>query len=60
MGAYGFLSSVKGKKRFLESIPYALKNINIVLNSNIESRELTYLRNLFNKLQNEGIQNKRN
>src|SRR4030095_9431369 len=31
MGAYGFLGIVKGKKRFLESIPAALKNIRFIL-----------------------------
>lgn len=56
MGAYGFLSAVKGKKLFLESVPYALKNINIVLNNKIDSNKLKYLRNLFNRIQNEGIQ----
>jgi len=56
MGAYGFLSAVKGKKRFLESVPYALKNITYVLDSKIDNNELIYLRNLFNRIQNEGIQ----
>lgn len=56
MGAYGFLSTVKGKKRFLESVPYALKNIDFVLNNKIDNNELIYLRNLFNRIQNEGIQ----
>lgn len=53
MGAYGFLGIVKGKRRFLESIPYALKNINYILANKIEGRELTYLKNIFSELLTE-------
>jgi aminoglycoside/choline kinase family phosphotransferase len=50
MGAYGFLGMVKGKTRFLESIPYALKNINFILNRRIPANELNYLKNIFSEL----------
>lgn len=57
MGAYGFLSSVKGKTNFLESVPYALGNIDYVLNTFIEPNELKYLRILFKKIKDEGTKN---
>lgn len=57
MGAYGFLSSVKGKTKFLESVPYAVNNINYVLNNFIEHDELKYLKTLFKKIKDEGIKN---
>lgn len=50
MGAYGFLGIVKGKRRFLESIPYALKNINFILEQRIEQDELKYLKRIFQEL----------
>lgn len=53
LGAYGFLCIVKGKPKFLESIPYALKNIDYILNHKIDSNEFQYLRKLFSKLENE-------
>jgi len=52
MGAYGFLGIVKGKKRFLESIPYALKNINYILGSRTGSEEFLYLKQIFSELLN--------
>jgi aminoglycoside/choline kinase family phosphotransferase len=57
MGAYGFLSSVKGKTKFLESVPYAVNNINYVLDNFIEHDELKYLKTLFKKIKDEGIKN---
>ncbi len=57
MGAYGFLGIVKGKRKFLESIPYALKNINFILESRIEKDELLYLKKIFNELLKESITN---
>lgn len=53
MGAYGFLGIVKGKKKFLESIPYALRNINYILKMKIDNSELTYLRKIFEQLLND-------
>lgn len=53
MGAYGYLGIVKGKEKFLESVPYALKNINFILNNKINNSELNYLRKIFGKLLNE-------
>lgn len=52
MGAYGFLGIVKGKKRFLESIPYALKNIQFILNNRTEPGEFPYLKQIFSELLN--------
>ena len=53
LGAYGFLTVVKGKPSFLESVPYALKNIDFILNHKIDSNEFIYLRKLFRELENE-------
>ncbi len=53
MGAYGFLGIVKGKRKFLESVPYALVNINYILNEKISGTELNYLRKIFEQLLNE-------
>jgi aminoglycoside/choline kinase family phosphotransferase len=53
MGAYGFLGIVKGKHKFLESVPYALKNMNYILNERINHSELNYLRKIFGELLND-------
>lgn len=53
MGAYGYLGIVKGKRRFLESIPYALKNINFILQNRVEGKELSYLKKIFSELLTE-------
>ena len=53
MGAYGYLGIVKGKGQFLDSIPYALNNINFILKNQLQAGSLDYLRNIFNKLANE-------
>lgn len=53
MGAYGYLGIVKGKKKFLESVPYALKNINYILEHKISNTEFNYLRKVFKELLNE-------
>ncbi|MGH2574402.1 MAG: aminoglycoside phosphotransferase family protein [Ignavibacteria bacterium] len=50
MGAYGYLGKVKKKKSFLESIPYAINNINMILNQNIEKNSLEYLREMFKEI----------
>jgi len=55
MGAYGYLGIVKGKRKFLESVPYALKNINFILNSRIDNAHLKYLRELFKTISQELI-----
>ncbi|MCI0449364.1 MAG: phosphotransferase [Chlorobi bacterium] len=57
LGAYGYLSSVKGKKEFLESIPYAVNNINFILTNRIRQNELTYLKKIFETLK-ENINDK--
>lgn len=53
MGAYGFLGIVKGKSRFLESIPLALNNMNFVLNNRIDNSKFKYLRKIFSEIQYE-------
>jgi aminoglycoside/choline kinase family phosphotransferase len=53
MGAYGFLGIAKGKKRFLESIPFALKNINFILNNRVEKSEFSYLKNILSEIKYE-------
>lgn len=55
MGAYGFLGIVKGKRRFLESIPYALRNINFILENKTPAGELLYIKKVFNELLKESI-----
>lgn len=50
MGAYGFLGITKGKEKFLESIPYALKNISFILDKKIEKNEFTYLNKIFSEI----------
>lgn len=55
MGAYGFLGVVKGKERFLESIPYAVKNVNLLLNEKINKDELGYLRIIFEELKYDKV-----
>ena len=50
LGAYGFLGIVKGKNRFLESIPYAINNIYFILHSRVQQNELAYLKKIFEKL----------
>lgn len=55
MGAYGFLGVVKGKERFLESIPYAVKNVNLLLSEKINNDELGYLRNIFEELKYDKV-----
>ncbi|MFI5144397.1 MAG: aminoglycoside phosphotransferase family protein [Ignavibacteria bacterium] len=52
MGAYGYLGIVKGKKNFLESIPFALKNINLILAEKIRPGSLDYLKEIFINLKN--------
>jgi aminoglycoside/choline kinase family phosphotransferase len=50
LGAYGFLGMVKGKSKFLESVPYALTNMNFILDNRIDQKELAYLRTIFKEL----------
>lgn len=56
MGAYGFLGIIKGKRSFLESIPYALKNINFILENKLQVSEFSYLKKIFSELLNEQSQ----
>jgi len=53
MGAYGYLGIVKGKKNFLESVPYALRNINYILNEKINTNKLKYIKQIFSELLDE-------
>lgn len=57
MGAYGYLGITKGKTRFLESIPYALKNINFILGARIENGKLDYLKKIFTEINYEAASN---
>ncbi len=49
LGAYGYLGLTRGKKKFLDSIPYALRNIRYILNNKIEENTLSYLRLVFDE-----------
>ncbi len=53
MGAYGFLGIVKGKKRFLESIPLALNNIRFILENKTGNKQFPYLKTIFSEIQYE-------
>jgi aminoglycoside/choline kinase family phosphotransferase len=57
LGAYGYVGITKGRKDFLQSIPYALRNINFILNSRIEKGKLEYLKNILTELNYETAQN---
>jgi aminoglycoside/choline kinase family phosphotransferase len=50
MGAYGYLGIVKGKTNFLESIPFALKNINFILENKINDKKLSYIKKIFQEI----------
>lgn len=52
LGAYGFLGMVKKRERFFASIPYAIKNINYILDNKLQDAELPYLKNVFKELEN--------
>ncbi len=52
MGAYGFLAITKGKKKFLESIPYAVNNINMLLEKKVPAKSFVYLKKIFLELNN--------
>lgn len=56
-GAYGYLSAVKGKTQFLKSVPYALKNLEILLKKDIPIlSQLKTLKAIFTNLsENEEI-----
>jgi len=50
-GAYGYLSYVKKKKHFLKSIPFAINNLRILLEKNLEIfNYIPTLRKIFDKL----------
>jgi len=53
LGAYGFLSLVKGKKEFLKNIPPALNNIELLLKRNTIINQLPELRKKFIGLIND-------
>ena len=56
-GAYGYLSAVKGKTHFFKSVPYALRNLEILLKKDIPVlSRLKTLRKIFvNLTENEDI-----
>ncbi len=50
-GAYGYLSAVKGKKQFLKSVPYAVRNLESMFEKHIPILdELTTLKKIFGDL----------
>ena len=49
-GAYGYLSAVKGKKNFLKSVPYAVANIELLLQKDTILNDLPTLRRIFTDL----------
>jgi len=50
-GAYGYLSVVKNKKHFFKSVPYAINNLKMLLDENLEIFNfLPNLRNVYDKL----------
>lgn len=57
LGAYGYVGITKGRKDFLQSIPYALKNAGFVLNNRIEKGKLEYLKNILSEINYETAQN---
>ncbi len=50
-GAYGYLSAVKGKTHFFKSVPFAIKNLEILLNKNVEILDqLPIVKEIFSNL----------
>jgi len=50
-GAYGYLSAVKGKTNFFKSVPFAIHNLETLLNKNIEIlNQLPTLKEIFSNL----------
>ena len=53
-GAYGYLSVVKGKKNFFKSVPFAIDNLKILLNKDIDIiNKLPALKEIFLNLIND-------
>ncbi len=50
LGAYGYLAAVKGKKSFLKSVPFALANLEILLQKAAVLEQLPTLRGVFSRL----------
>jgi len=49
-GAYGYLSIVKGKRHFLKSVPFAIRNLEILLEKNTILQDLQTLKEIFANL----------
>lgn len=49
-GAYGYLSVVKGKRNFLKSVPYAIQNLEILLEKDTILSELNTITEIFANL----------
>lgn len=49
-GAYGYLSIVKGKRSFLKSVPYAIQNLEILLEKDTILHELKTIAEVFKNL----------
>ena len=55
LGAYGFLGSIKGKRRFLDSIPYAINNAKTLLSTHAVLSDLKMIQEIFCNLANDKI-----
>lgn len=55
LGAYGFLGIIKDKPDFLKSIPFALKNLQIILNKKTQLQKLPVLRKILFDLVQNGV-----
>jgi hypothetical protein len=53
LGAYGYLGLVKGKQKFLESIPMALENIIDILDNRLKNENYSALKKIFDELINK-------
>jgi len=49
LGAYAYLGLRRGKTKFLESIPYAIRNISVILDQKLKDKELEYLREILSE-----------
>jgi len=50
LGAYGYLGVTKGKKRFLKSVPFAVRNLEILIEKDSILNKLSTLRDIFYNL----------
>lgn len=53
LGAYGYLGITKGKKRFLKSVPFAMRNLEILAEKDTIMKRFPVLNTIFNNLIND-------